>query len=87
MVAGRRGLPAVGLLVRRRHGHRGLRVLGAHHAAADDERGERDEARPSQAHGVAPAIRTCVPLVSESDGETMTWSVGCSPERISTLSP
>src|SRR5205807_4084038 len=91
LIARLRGLPALRLLVGWRPGHRGLRVVRTDHAAAEQEDGQRDEARAWPPHRPAPAgalaIRTGVPLVRESDGATMTWSVGRSPERISTGSP
>src|SRR3989441_11250362 len=85
------GLPALRLLVGRRHRRRWLRVVGADHAAAEQERREPGQSRGSSPHGRAlagaAAIRTGGPLVSESDGATMTRSGGWGPATISTVVP
>ncbi len=91
VIAWFRNFPALRLLVGRRQGRRRSRIVRAYHAAAKQEGGQPDEAGALRPHGrVTPgarAIRTRVPLVRESDGATMTWSVGWSPERTSTVSP
>ena len=75
-VAGLRHFPAIRLLVGRRHGHGRLHVVRADHAATEYERGEPGQAGDSSPHGRVRAdaltTRTGVPLVSESDGATMT---------------
>src|SRR5262249_12809611 len=96
VIARARGLPALGFLVRRCRQHRWSLVVGADHAAAEHHRGEPGREGGAPPHrgaaagggvGCAFAIRTRVPLVSESDGDTITRSVGCSPETISTVKP
>src|SRR5439155_9893578 len=89
MIAGLRHLPPIGLLVGRCRRRRRLDVVGADHAAAEQKGGEPRQGGGPPPHflvpgGGAPAIRTRVPLVRESEGATMTWSVGWSPVRIST---
>src|SRR5262249_5710940 len=69
-------LPAIHLLVRGRHRHRGLLVVGTDHAATKREYAQRGSQDAAHRHG-APAgstfvIRTRAPLVSESAGETIT---------------
>src|ERR1700733_15773841 len=89
------------LLKRRRHRNRWLLVLRANHATS--EQPEQDKGRtysetPAKtAHcfvsgvGVVYAevlvIRTGVPLIKESDGLTITWSVGVRPEVTCTVAP
>src|SRR5206468_9299688 len=91
VIARFRDLPAIRLLVGRRQRRRRFRIVRTDHAAAPQEGGKPDDECASPPHGRVPpgarAIRTRVPLVRESDGATMTWSVGWSPERTSTVSP
>src|SRR6267142_1414039 len=91
VIARLRGLPAIHLLVSGRHGRRRPLVFRADHAAAKEHGDEPGEAGRSSCHGLgaagARAIRTRVPLMSESEGATMTWSVGCKPVTISTVLP
>ncbi len=76
VIARLRGLPAIHLLVRGRHGRRRPFVFRADHAAAEEHGDEPGEAGRSSCHGLgaagARAIRTGVPLMSESEGATMT---------------
>src|SRR5882672_10452829 len=91
VIARLRGLPAIHLLVRGCHGRRRPFVFRADHAAAEEDGDEPGEAGRSSCHGLgaagARAIRTRVPLMIESEGATMTWSVGCKPVTISTVLP
>src|SRR4029077_4233202 len=65
-------------------------VIGTDHAARQQQRA--DDAKPAEYYLLVAAacgalVRTGVPLIRESDGLTMTSSVGFRPETISTESP